>query len=112
VSNFGPDISTSTSTLDKSIVSGVAQYGPYGAFGVPTYAAADVLVRAISAVCKSGQTPSRTNVLAAVRKTSIPASENPLGVLIAFTSSGDLVGSPGYLFKINSAGKYISIPNK
>jgi len=110
VSNFGPDISTSTSSLDKSIVSGVAQYGPYGAFGVPTYAATDVEMKAIASVCKSGGTPSRSNVLAAIRKTDIPASDNPLGVPIAFKANGDLAGSPGYLFKINSAGKYIAIP--
>jgi branched-chain amino acid transport system substrate-binding protein len=112
VSNFGPDISTSSSAVDKSIVSGVAQYGPYGAFGVPTYAATDVEMKAIASVCKAGQTPSRSNVMAAIRKTNIPASANPLGVPIAFKSNGDLTGSPGYLFKINSAGKYISIPNK
>jgi branched-chain amino acid transport system substrate-binding protein len=111
VSNFGPDISTSSNPLDKSIVSGVAQYGPYGAFGVPTYAATEVEMQAISSVCKAGQTPSRANVLAAIRKTSIPVSENPMGVTIAFESNGDLTGAPGYLFHINSAGKYISIPN-
>ncbi len=112
VSNFGPDISTSTSSLDKSIVSGVAKFGPYGAFGVPTYAATDVEIRAIQSVCKDGSTPSRSNVLAAIRKTNIPASENPLGVTIAFKSNGDLTGQPGYLFHITSSGKYVSIPNK
>lgn len=112
VSNFGPDVSGSTSSLDKSIVAGVAQFGPYGAFGLPTYTAADVEMKAISSVCKAGQTPSRSNVLAAIRKTNIPASETPLGVPIAFKPNGDLAGSPGYLFHINSAGKYISVPNK
>ncbi len=112
VSNFGPDISSSSSTLDKSIVSGVAQFGPYGAFGVPTYAAADVEMKAISSVCKAGQTPSRSNVLAAIKTTNIPASENPLGVPISFKSNGDLSGQAGYLFHISTAGKYVSIPNK
>ncbi|MEO8967862.1 MAG: branched-chain amino acid ABC transporter substrate-binding protein [Solirubrobacteraceae bacterium] len=112
VSNFGPDISSSSSALDKSLVSGVAKYGPYGAFGVPTYAAADVLMKAISSVCKAGQTPSRSNVLAAVKKTNIPASANPLGVPVSFQSNGNLTGSPGYLFKITGAGKYIPVPNK
>jgi branched-chain amino acid transport system substrate-binding protein len=112
VSNFGPDISTSKSALDKSIVKGVAKYGPYGAFGVPTYAAAQVAADAVHAVCAKGATPTKTNVLAAIRKTDIPSAKNPLGVKLAFTSKGDLVGSPGYLFKINSAKKYISIPNK
>jgi branched-chain amino acid transport system substrate-binding protein len=112
VSAFGPDISGSTSTLDKSIVSGVAKYGPYGSFGLPTYEAADVLMQAISSVCKAGQTPSRTNVLAAVKKTNIPAASNPLGVPIAFAANGNLAGNTGYLFKIDSAGKYVEIPPK
>ncbi len=112
VSNFGPDISTSTSPLDVSIVKGVAQYGPYGAFGVPTYEATDVVMKAIAAVCKGGATPSRSNVLAAVRATDIPAADNPLGITVAFDKNGDLAGSPGYLFHINSAGKYIAIPTK
>jgi branched-chain amino acid transport system substrate-binding protein len=112
VSNFGPDISTSTSALDKSIVSGVAKYGPYGAFGVPTYAATDVAMQAISSVCKAGQTPSRSNVLAAIKKTNIAGAANPLGIPISFDANGDLTGSPGYLFHINSAGKYIAIPTK
>src|SRR5579875_285494 len=111
VSNFGPDISHSSSPLDQSIVKGVAKYGPYGAFGVPTYAAADVEMRAIASVCKSGATPSRANVLAAIRKTDIPPSQNPLGITIAFKPDGDLVGQPGYLFKIEAGGVYVPIPN-
>ena len=111
VSNFGPDISTSSNPIDKAIVTGVAQYGPYGSFGVPTYAATDVAMKAIASVCKAGQTPSRSNVLAAIRKTNIPVADNPMGVTIAFQPDGDLAGAPGYLFHINSAGKYISIPN-
>jgi branched-chain amino acid transport system substrate-binding protein len=112
VSNFGPDIAGSNSALDKSLVAGVAKYGPYGAFGVPTYEAADVEMKAISSVCKGGQTPSRSNVLAAIRKTSIAPADNPLGAQIAFKPNGDLVGQPGYLFKISSSGKYVSVPNK
>jgi branched-chain amino acid transport system substrate-binding protein len=111
VSNFGPDISTSTNPLDKSIVSGVAKYGPYGAFGVPTYEATDVVMKAISSVCKAGQTPSRSNVLAAIKKTDIPAADNPMGVAISFQPGGDLTGAPGYLFHINVNGTYVSIAN-
>jgi branched-chain amino acid transport system substrate-binding protein len=112
ISTFGPDISTSTNPLDKAVVAGVAKYGPYGAFGVPTYAATDVVMRAIASVCKAGQTPSRANVLAAIRQTNIPASENVLGLPISFTATGNLSGQPGYLFHVNSAGKYIEIPPK
>ena len=110
VSNFGPDISTSTSALDKSLVSGVAKYGPYGSFGVPTYAATDVVMQAISSVCKAGQTPSRSNVLAAIKTTNIPASATPMGATIAFQPNGNLVDHPGYLFKITTKG-YVEIPN-
>jgi branched-chain amino acid transport system substrate-binding protein len=112
VSNFGPDISQSNSALDKQLVSGVAKYGPYGSFGVPTYAATEVEMKAIAAVCKSGQTPSRSNVLAQIRQTNIPPAANPLDVTIAFQKDGDIVGQPGYLFKIENGGKYVAIPNK
>jgi len=111
VSSFGPDIAHSTSALDKSIVSGVAKYGPYGPFGVPTYAAADVVMKAIASVCSGGGTPSRSNVLAAIKKTNIPASANPLGIPVAFASNGNLAGNYGYLFKITSGG-YVEIPPK
>ncbi|HWE08004.1 MAG TPA: branched-chain amino acid ABC transporter substrate-binding protein [Solirubrobacteraceae bacterium] len=111
VSNFGPDPSQSNTPLDKQLVAGVAQYGPYGSFGVPTYTAADVEMKAIAAVCKAGQTPNRSNVLAAIRKTNIPPNMTPLGATVAFKSNGDLIGQPGYLFKISSSGKYMAIPN-
>jgi branched-chain amino acid transport system substrate-binding protein len=112
ISTFGPDISALSNPKDKALVAGVAKYGPYGAFGVPTYAATDVIMQAISSVCKAGQTPSRTNVLAAIKKTNIPGADNILGVPISFTANGNLTGSPGYLFHVNSKGKYIEIPPK
>jgi branched-chain amino acid transport system substrate-binding protein len=112
VSAFGPDIAGSKRPLDKAIVAGVAKYGPYGAFGLPTYEAADVVMKAISAVCKSGQTPSRSNVLAALKTTKVPAAANPLGIPVAFASNGNLAGNYGYLFKIDPSGKYVEIPPK
>jgi branched-chain amino acid transport system substrate-binding protein len=112
VSAFGPDIAGSTSALDQSIVKGVAKYGPYGPFGLPTYEATDVVMKAIASVCKSGQTPSRSNVLAALKTTNVPANANPLGIPVAFQSNGDLAGNYGYLFHVNSAGKYVEIPPK
>ena len=93
-------------------MAGVEKYGPYGAFGVPTYEAADVVMKAISSVCASGQTPSRSNVLAAIKKTNIPASANPLGIPIAFAADGNLAGNSGYLFKIGANGAYSEIPPK
>ena len=59
ISTFGPDISESSNPQTKALAKDVTKYGPYGAFGVPTYAATDVVMHAIASVCKSGQTPSR-----------------------------------------------------
>jgi ABC-type branched-subunit amino acid transport system substrate-binding protein len=67
-----------------------------------------VIDEAIAAVCKSGQTPSRANVLAAIRKTNEPTSI--LGQPIRFDSHGDVVNGKFFLAKINSAGNYHPIP--
>ena len=110
VSNFGPDISTSKNPYDVAIVKGVKKYGPYGSFGVPNYAATDVEMQAIAAVCKARHKPTRANVLAAVRKTNILPSA--IGQRITFQKDGDLKNGKFYLFKINSAGAYIPIASK
>ena len=80
VSAFGPDISTSKAPLAKSIVKGVAKYGPYGPFGVPTWEATTVEMDAIASICKAGKTPTRANVLAAIRETNIPPAQSVLGL--------------------------------
>jgi ABC-type branched-subunit amino acid transport system substrate-binding protein len=61
-----------------------------------------------AAVCKSGQTPSRASVLAAIRKTNEPTSI--LGQPIRFDSHGDSAHRKFFLYKINSAGNYQLIP--
>jgi branched-chain amino acid transport system substrate-binding protein len=108
VSTFGPDITAIPA--DAAIAAAAkAKYGSFGTFGPPTYAATHVIDEAIAAVCKSGQTPSRANVLAAIKKTNEPASI--LGQPIKFDSHGDLVNGKFFLFKIDSAGKYQLIPS-
>ena len=72
------------------------------------YAATHVIDEAIASVCKSGQTPSRSNVLAAIKATNEPTSI--LGQPIRFDRQGDL-GAKCFLFKINSKGKYLLVPN-
>ncbi len=69
-------------------------------------------MKAIASVCKSGGTPSRSNVLAAIKTTNIAASANPLGIPIAFASNGNLAGNYGYLFHISGSGQYVEIPPK
>jgi branched-chain amino acid transport system substrate-binding protein len=107
VSSFGPDITAIPA--DASIAATAkAKYGTFGTFGPPMFAATNVVDQAIAAVCKSGQTPSRSNVLAAIKKTS--ESTSILGQPIAFTSGGDVVNGKFFLFKVNSSGAYKLIP--
>ncbi len=107
VSSFGPDITAIPADAAIAAVA-KAKYGTFGTFGPPVYAATHVIDEAIASVCKSGQTPSRSNVLAAIKKTS--EATTILGQPIQFDSHGDLVNGKFFLFKINSAGKYQLIP--
>ena len=108
VSSFGPDITAIPA--DAAIAAAAtAKYGSFGTFGPPTFAATHVIDEAIASVCKAGQTPSRSNVLAAIKNTNEPTSI--LGQPISFTSNGDLVNGRFFLFKITSTGKYQLIPS-
>jgi len=107
VSSFGPDITALPA--DKAIAAAaLAKFGKFGTFGPPVFAAQHVIDEAIASVCKSGQTPSRANVLAAIKKTN--EATTILGQPIKFTSSGDVVNGKFFLFKIDSTGKYNLIP--
>ncbi len=107
VSSFGPDITAIPA--DAAIAAAAkAKYGNFGTFGPPVFAAQHGVDEAIASVCKSGQTPSRANVLAAIKKTN--EATTILGQPIKFTSSGDVVNGKFFLFKIDSTGKYNLIP--
>ena len=108
VSAFGPDITGIPA--DAAIVAAAkAKFGSFGTFGPPVFAATHVIDEAIASVCQSGKTPSRANVLAAIKATNEPTSI--LGQPISFTSGGDLVNGKFFLFKINSSGSYKLIPS-
>jgi branched-chain amino acid transport system substrate-binding protein len=108
VSSFGPDITAIPA--DKAIAAlAKTKYGSFGTFGPPVFAATHVIDNAIAAVCKSGQTPSRANVLAAIKNTNEPATI--LGQPIKFDSHGALVNGKFFLSKIDSTGKYNLIPS-
>ena len=106
VSAFGPDITALPA--DASLVAAAKKYGTFGTFGPPIFAATHVIDEAIASVCKAGQTPSRANVLAAIKKTNEPTSI--LGQPISFDSHGDNAHGKFFLFKIDSSGKYNLIP--
>jgi ABC-type branched-subunit amino acid transport system substrate-binding protein len=84
------------------------KHGFFGVSGPPTFAATHVVDEAIAAVGKSGQTPSRANVLAAIKKTNEPATI--LGQPIRFDSHGDSAHRKFFPYKINSSGKYRPTP--
>jgi branched-chain amino acid transport system substrate-binding protein len=108
VSSFGPDITAIPA--DSAIAAAAkAKFGSFGTFGPPVFAATHVIDQAIAAVCKSGQTPSRANVLAQIKKTDQPTTI--LGQPIKFDSHGDVVNGKFFLFKIDSSGKYQLIPS-
>jgi len=108
VSSFGPDITAMPA--DAAIVAAAkSKFGSFGTFGPPVFAATHVIDEAIASVCKSGQTPSSSNVLAAIKATNEPTSI--LGHPISFDSHGDMTNGKFFLFKINAAGKYQLIPN-
>jgi branched-chain amino acid transport system substrate-binding protein len=104
VSSFGPDI-TGIPADAAIVATAKAKYGSFGTFGPPVFAAQHVVDEAIASVCKAGQTPTRANVLAAIKTTNEPTSI--LGQPIQFDSNGDLVNGKFFLFKINSAGSYL-----
>ena len=108
VSTFGPDI-TSIPADAAIVAAATAKWGAFSTFGPPTYAATHVIDEAIASVCKSGQTPSRTNVLAAIKTTN--EATTILGQPISFDAHGDMLNARFFLFKINSAGKYQLIPS-
>ena len=108
VSAFGPDITAMPA--DASIAAAAqSKYGSFGTFGPPVFAATHVVDEAIASVCKAGQTPSRANVLAAIKQTNEATSI--LGQPISFDAHGDLANGKFFLFKISSAGKYQLVPS-
>jgi branched-chain amino acid transport system substrate-binding protein len=108
VSSFGPDITAIPA--DASLAATAkTKYGNFGTFGPPIFAATHVFDEAIASVCKAGHTPTRANVLAAVKATN--ESTSILGQPISFGPHGDLVNGKFFLFKLNSAGKYQLIPS-
>jgi branched-chain amino acid transport system substrate-binding protein len=108
VSSFGPDITAIPA--DAAIVAAAhKKYGSFGTFGPPVFAAQHVVDEAIASVCKAGHTPTRANVMAAIRATDETTSI--LGQPIRFNSHGELINGKFFLFKITSSGKYQLIPS-
>jgi len=105
VSSFAPDI---TGLDDPAIQEMVAafedEYGDFGTFGPPTFAATTVVMEAATAVCESGEEPTREAVLEQMDQTDL--SESILGQPIAFTENGDIQDATFFIFQVQDDGSY------
>jgi branched-chain amino acid transport system substrate-binding protein len=103
VSSFAPDI-TSIPEDAELVEAYTAEYGEFGTFGPPTFAAATVAMDAIARVCEAGEEPSREAVLEQIAATNQETSI--LGQPIVFTANGDLEGAVFFIFQVGDDGAY------
>lgn len=97
VSSFAPDI-TQVPDAAEVVEAFQEEYGEFGTFGPPAYAAAQVLATAINAACEDGEA-SREAVVEQIPDTNIEPSI--LGQPITFSESGDLEGAKFFIFQVN-----------
>src|SRR5918997_3429171 len=96
VSAFAPDI-TSIPESKEVADAYTKEYGEFGTFGPPTYAAMEVVANAILAACEDGD-PSREAVNEQIRSVEIP--DSLLGQPIRFDENGDLVNAKFFIFRV------------
>jgi len=105
VSSFAPDI---TGIDDPAIQDMVAafedEYGDFGTFGPPTFAATTVVMEAATSVCEGGEEPTREAVLEAMDGTDL--AESILGQPISFTENGDINDATFFIFQVQDDGSY------
>ena len=105
VSSFAPDITG----LDDPAIQELAtafedEYGDFGTFGPPTYAATTVVMEAATAVCEGGEEPTREAILEQMPETNL--SESILGQPITFTEDGDIEDATFFIFQVGEDGSY------
>jgi branched-chain amino acid transport system substrate-binding protein len=101
VSAFAPDI-TSIPESKEVADAYTAEYGEFGTFGPPTYAAVEVVATAILAACEEGD-PSREAVNEQIRQVELP--DSLLGQPITFDANGDLENAKFFIFEVQK-GKF------
>jgi branched-chain amino acid transport system substrate-binding protein len=102
VSSFAPDITNIESSADL-VEAYTAEYGDFGTFGPPTYAAAEVLMTAMLNLCEDGTELTREAVAESLGETTI--DDSILGGSLSFTDNGDPDGAAFYIFQIED-GEY------
>jgi branched-chain amino acid transport system substrate-binding protein len=105
VSSFAPDI---TGLDDPAIQEMVAafedEYGDFGTFGPPVFAATTVVMEAATAICEGGEEPTREAMIEQMDQTDLP--ESILGQPIAFTENGDIQDATFFIFQVQDDGSY------
>jgi branched-chain amino acid transport system substrate-binding protein len=105
VSSFAPDITGLDDPEVQELVAGYEEeYGDFGTFGPPTYAATWVVMNAAYQICEGGEEPSREALLEAVGETNL--EESILGQPITFTEAGDIEDATFFIFQIAADGSY------
>jgi len=105
VSSFAPDITGLDDPAIQELVTAFeAEYGDFGTFGPPTYAATTVVMEAATAVCEDGEEPTREAILEQMPETNL--SESILGQPITFTESGDIEDATFFIFQVGEDGSY------
>ena len=107
LSTFSPDIVNDPDDADL-VKQFEDRYGQFGAFGLPTYPATQVVLEAIKKACDDdGSPPEIAAVAENVKNTNI--EESVLGQAIEFESNGEMKNAKFYVYTIED-GKYVIAP--
>jgi branched-chain amino acid transport system substrate-binding protein len=105
VSSFAPDITGLDDPAIQELAEAFeAEYGDFGTFGPPTFAAATVIMEAAMALCAGGEEPTREAMVDQIQQTNLP--ESVLGQPIAFTDIGDIQDATFFIFQVQDDGSY------
>jgi branched-chain amino acid transport system substrate-binding protein len=105
VSSFAPDITGLDDPAIQELVAAFEEeYGDFGTFGPPTYAATTVVMEAATAVCEGGEDPTREAILEQMPETNL--EESILGQPITFTENGDIEDATFFIFQVAEDGSY------
>ncbi len=105
VSSFAPDITGLDDPAVQELVTAFQdEYGDFGTFGPPTYAATTVVMEAATAICANGDEPTREAMVDQIAQTNLP--DSILGQPISFTEAGDINDAVFFIFQVQDDGSY------
>jgi len=108
LSTFSPDIQNDPE-FDDLVKQFEDRYGQFGAFGLTTYPATQVVLEAVKKACDDGgSSPDIDDVADNVKNTNI--KESVLGQPIEFESNGEMKNAKFYVYTIKN-GKYVIAPS-